>query len=145
LEVGLPKQAVFKDLVYDEYDNPVSTGWIGSEPAYIVDDEGFKRHIPADEVDRQVWQHMQQQIEGQEDVISEKAAEMMGEADIFTKAAIEQQLKNLDAQFDQLAEIGIPEESRMYLGMMGFRIIISIHGEVLDIVQPGIVDDSGEP
>jgi len=141
----LPKQAVFKDLVYDEYDNPVSTGWIGSEPAYIVDDEGFKRHIPADEVDRQVWQHMQQQIEGQEDVISEKAAEMMGEADIFTKAAIEQQLKNLDAQFDQLAEIGIPEESRMYLGMMGFRIIISIHGEVLDIVQPGIVDDSGEP
>ena len=145
MEVGLPKQAVFKDLVYDEYDNPVSTGWIGSEPAYIVDDEGFKRHIPADEVDRQVWQHMQQQIEGQEDVISEKAAEMMGEADIFTKAAIEQQLKNLDAQFDQLAEIGIPEESRMYLGMMGFRIIISIHGEVLDIVQPGIVDDSGEP
>ncbi len=141
----MPKQAVFKDLVYDEYDNPVSTGWIGSEPAYIVDDEGFKRHIPADEVDRQVWQHMQQQIEGQEDVISEKAAEMMGEADIFTKAAIEQQLKNLDAQFDQLAEIGIPEESRMYLGMMGFRIIISIHGEVLDIVQPGIVDDSGEP
>ena len=141
----MPKQAVFKDLVYDEYDNPVSTGWIGSEPAYIVEDEGFKRQIPADEVDRQDWQHMQQQIEGQEDVISEKAAEMMGEADIFTKAAIEQQLKNLDAQFDQLAEIGIPEESRMYLGMMGFRIIISIHGEVLDIVQPGIVDDSGEP
>jgi hypothetical protein len=38
----------------------------------------------------------------------------------------------------------MPEESRAYLGMMGFRIIISIHGEVLEVVQPGMVDDSGE-
>jgi hypothetical protein len=77
-------------------------------------------------------------------MISEKAAEMMGEGDIFTKAAIENQLKNLDSQFDQLEEVGIPEESRAYLGMMGFRIIISLHGEVLEVVQPGMVDDSGD-
>ncbi len=87
---------------------------------------------------------MQEQIEGYEDMISEKAAEMMGQEDIFTKAAIENQLKNLDKQFDQLAEQGIPEETRMYLGMMGFRIIVSIHGDVIDIIQPGIVDDSGD-
>jgi len=62
----------------------------------------------------------------------------------FSKAAIENQFKNLDAQFDQLAQVGLPEESRLYLGMMGFRIVISIHGEVLDVVQPGMVDDSGE-
>jgi hypothetical protein len=84
------------------------------------------------------------QIEGNEGMISEKAAEMMGEGDIFTKAAIENQLKNLDSQFDQLEEVGIPEESRAYLGMMGFRIIISLHGEVLEVVQPGMVDDSGD-
>lgn len=140
----MPKQAVFEGLVYDEYDNPVDTGWIGSEPCYIVDDAGFKRHIPAEEVDRQVWQHMQEQIEGHEDLISAQAAEMMGEVDIFTLAAIENQLKNLDSQFDQLAQTGIPEESRLYLGMIGFRIIISIHGEVLEVTQPGIVDDSGD-
>jgi hypothetical protein len=144
LEERLPKQAVFEGLVYDEYDNPVDTGWIGSEPCYIVDDAGFKRHIPAEEVDRQVWQHMQEQIEGHEDLISAQAAEMMGEVDIFTLAAIENQLKNLDSQFDQLAQTGIPEESRLYLGMIGFRIIISIHGEVLEVTQPGIVDDSGD-
>ncbi len=138
------KKAIFEGLVYDEYDRPVSTGLIGSDPCYIVDDDGFMRHIPSEEIDRQVWQRMQEQIEGYEDMISEKAAEMMGQEDIFTKAAIENQLKNLDKQFDQLAEQGIPEETRMYLGMMGFRIIVSIHGDVIDIIQPGIVDDSGD-
>lgn len=140
----MPKKAVFEGLVFDEYDHPVLTGWIGDEPVYIVDDAGFKRHIPANEVDRQVWQQMQAQVEGNESLISEQAAKMMGEEDIFTKAAIENQLKNLDSQFDQLAMVGIPEESRLYLGMIGFRIVISIHGDVLEISQPGIVDDSGE-
>ena len=138
------KKAVFEGLVYDEWDQPVQTGWVGDDPCYIVDDNGFKRHIPAEDVDRQVWQSMQEQIEGNEGMISEKAAEMLGEADIFTKAAIENQLKNLDSQFDQLAQQGIPEESRAYLGMMGFRIVISLHGEVLEVNQPGMVDDSGE-
>jgi hypothetical protein len=144
LEDPLAKKAVFEGLVYDEFDKPVQAGWIGADPVYIVDDNGFKRHIPAEDVDRQVWEFMQGQIEGNEGLISEKAAEMMGEVDIFTKAAIENQLKHMDSQFDQLEQIGIPEESRLYLGMIGFRITISIHGDVLDINQPGIVDDSGE-
>jgi hypothetical protein len=140
----LPKKAVFEGLVYDEFDQPVQTGWIGSDACYIVDDSGFLRHIPAEDVDRQVWQYMQEQIEGHEDLISGQAAEMLGQGDIFTKAIIQNQLENLDSQFDQFAQMGIPEESRLYLGMMGFRIIISIHGEVLEVIQPGIVDDSGE-
>jgi len=140
----LTAKAVFEGLVYDEFENPVETSWIGSEPCYIVDDEGFKRHIPAEDVDRQVWQYMQSQIQGNEDLISEKTAEMLGQDDIFTRAAIQNQLKNLDEQFDQLKEVGIPEESRLYMGMIGFRIIISIHGEVLKVIQPGIVDDSGD-
>jgi len=28
--------------------------------------------------------------------------------------------------------------------MMGFRVVIDIHGEVLEINQPGIADESGE-
>jgi hypothetical protein len=39
---------------------------------------------------------------------------------------------------------GIPEEVRAYLGMMGFRIRINLHGEVLEIDQPGIETDEGE-
>ena len=140
----MPKKAIFEGLVYDEYGNPVETGWIGSEPCYIVDDEGFKRHIPAEDVDRQVWKIMQEQIEGNEDLLSEQAAEMLGQDDPFTMAAIQNQLKNMDLQFEQLTQIGIPEESRMYMGMIGFRVIISIHGEVLEIKQPGIIDDPDE-
>lgn len=139
------KKAVFEGLVYDEYGKPVETGWIGSEPCYIVDDDGFRRHILAEEVDRQVWQHFQEQISGHEDLLSEKAAEMLGQDDIFTMAAIQNQFKNMDAQYEKLAEVGIPEESRVYLGMIGFKIIISIHGEVLEVVQPGMIDDPGEP
>ena len=140
----MPKKPIFEGLVYDEYGSPVETGWVGIEPCYVVDDDGFKRHIPAEEVDRQVWKYMQEQIEGNEDLLSEQAAEMLGQDDIFTMAAIQNQLKNMDAQYDQLAQVGIPEESRMYMGMIGFRITISIHGDVLGIEQPGIVDDSGE-
>lgn len=140
----MPTKAVFEGLVYDENDQPVETGWIGSEPCYIVNDAGFMRHISAEYVDRQVWEHMQAQIEGKEDFLSEQAAEMIGADDPFSRAAIENQLKNMDAQFSQLAQVGLPEESRLYLGMMGFRIVISIHGDVLEVVQPGMVDDSGE-
>lgn len=140
----MPKKAVFEGLIYDEYGNPVETGWIGSEPCYIVDDDGFRRHIPAEDVDRQVWGYFQKQIEGHEDLISEKAAEMLGQEDIFTMAAIQSQFNDLDSQYEKLAEIGIPEESRVYLGMIGFRIIISIHGDVLDVIQPGIVDENGD-
>ena len=137
-------KAVFEGLVFDENDQPVQSGWIGSEPCYIVDDAGFMRHIPAEQVDRQVWQVMQSMIEGNEDLLTEKTAEMVGASDIFSKAAIENQFKNMDAHFEQLAQVGLPEESRLYLGMMGFRIVISIHGEVLEVAQPGMVDDSDE-
>jgi hypothetical protein len=30
---------------------------------------------------------------------------------------------------------------RAYLGMMGFRIIINVHGEVLKVEQPGAITD----
>jgi hypothetical protein len=43
-----------------------------------------------------------------------------------------------------LFEVGIPEESRAYLGMIGFRITINVHGDVVNIEQPGVIDSEGE-
>jgi hypothetical protein len=40
-----------------------------------------------------------------------------------------------------LYQIGIPDEARAYMGMMGFKIRINIHGDVLEINQPGIASD----
>lgn len=140
----MSKKAVFIGLIFDENDNPVEVAYVGDEPCYVVDDAGFHRHIPSEFVDRQILNAMQELIDGHEDLISEQAAKMMGQDDIFSIALIEAQLKQIDQQFDQLFTVGIPEETRAYMGMMGFRIVIDVHGEVIEIEQPGIVDTEDE-
>lgn len=69
---------------------------------------------------------------------------MLGQEDIFSKAIIEKQFRNIDQQFEQLLKTGIPEEGRAYMGMMGFRIVINFHGDVVRIDQPGIISDEDE-
>jgi len=83
-------------------------------------------------------------IEGNEDMLSEQAAKMLGQDDIFTVAMIQNQLKNKEKQLETLMETDIPEDSRAYLGMMGFRVTINVHGDVIGIKQPGVIDESGE-
>ena len=140
----MASQAIFSGLVFDENDQPVEVAYIGDEPMYVVDDEGFRRHIPSQHVDLQVLDAMRQMIEGHEGIISEQAAKMLGQDDIFSKALIESQLKQIDQQYESLLNSGIPEEGRAYMGMMGFRIKIDVHGDVIEIVQPGMVDPEDE-
>jgi hypothetical protein len=128
----------------DELDRPVDISYVGDEPCYVVDDDGFLRHIPSEQVDRQVLDAMREMIEGHEDIISDQTAKMLGQDDIFSKALIENQLKQIDQQFDNLFETGIPEEGRAYMGMMGFKIQINVHGEVIDINQPGVTGPDQE-
>lgn len=136
----MTSQAVFAGLITDEYDQAVEVVNIGDEPCYVVNDAGFRRHIPSEQVDRQVFESMVEMIAGHEEFISEQAAKMLGQDDIFSMALIASQLKNIDQQFDNLLQRGIPEEARAYMGMMGFRIRINVHGEVLEIEQPGAID-----
>jgi len=137
----MTKKPVFAGLVFDENDNPAETAYVGDEPCYVVDDAGFRRHIPAEHVDMQVLKAMQEMIQGNEDLLSEQAAKMLGQDDIFSRAVFLEQLKNIDKQFDQMIEQGLPEENRTYMGMTGFKIIINHHGEVVDFIQPGMVAD----
>ena len=130
---------LFIGLVFDENDLPVDFAVVGQEPCYVVDDAGFKRHIPSAQVDRQVLEIMKESIEGHEDIISEQAVKMLGQEDIFTRAVYLEQLKNIDQQFDELIETGIPEDGLAYLGMTGFKVVIDHHGDVLDLEQPGII------
>jgi hypothetical protein len=134
---------VFAGLVIDENDRPAGVTTIGDEAFYVVDDAGFHRHIPSEDVDRQVLEKMREQVDGNEDAITEQTAKMVGEMDIFSRAMILNQLKNLDKQFDLILQTGIPEEGRAYLGMMGFRVVINIHGEVVRIDQPSGAPDEG--
>jgi len=138
------KVALFPGLVVDEFDNPVEVAYVGDEPCYVVNDAGFRRHIPSEQVDRQVLEAMSEMIKGSEDQISEQAAKMLGQDDIFSMAMISSMLKNVDKQLDALMQTGIPEEARVYLGMMGFKVRINVHGEVLELEQPGMIEPDGE-
>jgi hypothetical protein len=140
----MPRQPLFAGLVVDEVDHPVETAFVGGEPCYVVDDGGFHRHIPSEQVDRQVLEAMRKQISGNEDMLSEQAAKLLGTEDIFSKALLENQLKNLDKQFDALLEMGIPEESRAFMGMSGFKVVINVHGEVVRLDQPATTDEGGD-
>jgi hypothetical protein len=140
----MTKQAIFAGLVVDENDRPVEVSYVGEDPCYVVDDDGFHRHIPSEQVDRQVMQAMGDMIKGSEEQISEQAAKMLGQDDIFSIALIANQLKHIDEHFDALIETGIPEETRAYLGMIGFKIHINVHGDVLEVEQPGTVDPDSE-
>ncbi len=133
----MSRQAIFSGLVIDENDNLVQVRDVGDEPCYVVDDAGFLRHIPSELVDRQVLEAMGESMQGHEDLISEQAAKMLGQEDIFSIAMIANQIKNIDKQLDSLIETGIPEDVRAYLGMMGFKVRINVHGDVLEVVQPG--------
>jgi hypothetical protein len=139
----MPKQPLFAGLVVDEADHLVDTTLVGGEPCYVVDDQGFRRHIPSEQVDRQVLAQMLDIMRGNEGLISEQTAKMLGQEDIFTKAMLKNQLKNLDKQFDQLMQAGIPEEGRAYLGMLGFKVVINHHGEVVRVEQPSAASDEG--
>ena len=140
----MPRQPLFAGLIVDEYERPVGTAYVGEEPCYVVDDAGFRRHIPSEQVDRQVLKIMGGQISGNEDALSQAAAKMLGTDDIFSKALLENQLKNIDQQFDALLETGIPEDGRAYMGMMGFKVVINVHGEVVRLDQPAAADDGGD-
>lgn len=140
----MARQPLFAGLVIDEFGNIAESALIGDEPCYVVDDVGFRRHIPAEQVDRQVLGQITESMKGSEEYLSEQTAKMLGQEDIFSKAMIEQQLKNIDKQLDQLMQVGIPEDMRAYLGMTGFRIIINVHGEVVRVEQPGAASDEGD-
>jgi len=137
----MPRQPLFAGLVFDEFDRPAEVAYVGDEPCYVIDDAGFRRHIPSEQVDRQVLDEMRTLLKGNEGLVSEQTAKMLGQDDIFTRAMLENQLKHIDEQFENLLQIGIPEEGRAYMGMMGFKVIINVHGELVRLEQPGTIAD----
>ena len=140
----MSSKALFEGLVVDEYDQSVEVKQVGDGWFYVIDDDGFLRHVESEAVDRQVLAELFSMIAGQEELISQGAMRMLGQEDIFTKAAIEASLKDVDNQVENLLLTGLPEDTRAWLGMMGFQVVIDIHGKVIEIAQPSASDDFGE-
>ena len=138
----MARQAMFDGLVYDEVDNLLTTAVIGGEAQYVFDDDGFRRHIDADAVDRQVVAFFLNQLQENKELAVEQALKMLGSDDLLTKAAVDASLRNIN--MDQIMAQGVPAQARDMLGMLGFRVVVNVHGEVVRLEQPSAPEDSSD-
>ncbi|HRO24845.1 MAG TPA: hypothetical protein PLR07_11195 [Promineifilum sp.] len=138
----MARQAIFDGLIFDEYENPVTMAVVGGEAQYVIDDDGFHRHVDAEYVDRQILAFFIEQLSRNKDLAVTQAMEMIGQDDLLTKAAIDASLRNLTA--DQIIDQGVPAQARDMLGMFGFRVVINVHGDVVGMDQPAAPEEGGD-
>ena len=138
----MTKQALFAGLVVDDDGKLAESAYVGDEPHYVVDDGGFKYHVLAGAVDRQVLGLLREQVLAHKDIVLEGAMKMIGRDDLFTKAMLDSSLDHMDEHFERLIEQGLPPGTLQWLGMMGFKVVINYHGELvrLEPTDFGIAD-----
>jgi hypothetical protein len=134
--------AFFEGLVITEDGSPVEVAYVGGEWFYVIDDQGFRRHIDARQVDEYVLAQFLDQIKEHEGEASAAMLRMMGQDDLFTKGMVDATLRNISV--DQMLEHRLPAEARELLGMMGFRVVIDVHGEVMRVDLPAAPDEGYE-
>ena len=127
-----PGRALFAGLISNEEDEPVEVTYLGNEAFYVIPDGNFKRHVEAVQVDDVVLAQLHEQIASQQDLVIQGVIEFLGKDDLFTKASIDLALKNFEQGFRQAD----PEQWRPMLGMLGFRVIVNVHGEVVRVESP---------
>ena len=81
---------------------------------------------------RQVINWLQDQVSANQDLVSTNIMSLLGKDDLFTKAMIDSSIHRMGEMMQQ----GLPDDARMMLGMMGFKIIVNVHGEVVDLQMP---------
>jgi len=138
------RHALFAGLVFNERDQPAEVVYLGETPFYVILDDDFRRHVEARAVDSQVMHWLRDRIMEHQDLVTEQAMRMIGRDDLFTKAMLDSSLRNIDRQIDQMSEVGLPEAARAWLGMMGFRVVVDVHGQVVSVNLPAEADDEDD-
>ncbi len=128
----MAQTAMFGGLVFDENGRPAEVDFVGNDACYVVYDEDFRRFIDAAQIDRQVLRFMRDQVQDNRQIAVSTMLDMMGKDDLFTKAAVESTIDHMEDAVGQT----IPEDARQWLGMLGFRVVIDFHGDVIDIQMP---------
>jgi hypothetical protein len=131
--------AYFEGLVQTEDGAAVDVATVGGESFYVIDDDGFRRHIAAQDVDRQVLGFFIETLRAHHDEASTAMLHMLGQEDVFTKGMVDSTLRTI--QVDQVLAQRLPEEGRQMLGMMGFRVVIDLHGDVVRVDMPTAPDE----
>lgn len=128
--------AFFEGLVVTEDGVPVEVSYIGTTAYYVIDDQGFRRHVEAREVDRPVLTQFMEQLQEHRQEAVMAMLMQLGQDDLFTKAALESTVRNL--RVDQILDQGLPPQARQMLAMLGFRIVVNLHGEVVRVDMPSM-------
>ncbi len=134
------RQALFAGLVFNQEGEPAEATVVGGEPFYVILDTGFRRHVEAEVIDRQVLEWLYEQIVSNRELVTQGVLAMLGQEDLFTKAMIDASIQDLDKQMEQLMAQGLPEGMRAWLGMLGFRLVVDVHGQVVSLDTPGVAD-----
>lgn len=135
------RKALFEGLVFNEEGQPVTVDQVGAQPFYVVPDADFRRYVETETIDRQVLEWLYEQILSNQEAVTEGMLSMLGQKDLFTKAMIDASIQDMDQQMKRLMQYGLPTGMQAWLGMLGFRIVVNVHGEVIEIDAPSIVDE----
>lgn len=126
------RTALFARLIYDDSGRPVEVAVVGGAPCYVIDDDGFRVHVASEPIDRQVIESLRSQFMEHREIATEAMLQMLGKDDLFTKAMIDASIENMDQVLDR----GLPDDARAWLGLLGFKVIIDRHGEVVRLDMP---------
>lgn len=131
-EQATDTRALFPSLVENEEGEPAEVVYIGGVAHYAIPDRGFRRHVEARLVDDAVLAYLQEQVDPVRDELVRALLGMLGNDDIFTMAAVDASLRNLG---DSMRRAN-PEQWAPWLRALGFRIIVDVHGNVVNLVYP---------
>ena len=126
------QQAIFSGLISNEDGDPVDVTYLGGEAFYVIPDRDFKRHVEAATVDDAVLEMLREKIIGIQDIVVEGVLHFLGKDDLFTKVSVDVALKNFEQGFRQAD----PEQWKPWLGLLGFRVIVNVHGDVVRLEYP---------
>jgi hypothetical protein len=125
-------QALFGGLISNEAGEPVEVAMVGGEAFYVIPDQGFRRHVEAAAVDDAVLAQIKEQIDGAQDLIIEGVLDFIGKDDLFTKASVDLALQNFEEGFRSAD----PEQWKPWLGALGLKVVVNVHGQVVQIDYP---------
>lgn len=137
------RYALFEGLIVTEEGVPVEVVYVGADACYAIPDPdaGFVWNVDAERVDRQVLGMLREEILRHRELVTEGMLRLLQQDDLFTKAMIDASIESMEDRFDELIRTGLPEEARAWLGWVGFRVVVNVHGEVVRLEYPGMFDE----
>jgi hypothetical protein len=90
--------------------------------------------VDAQDVDRVVLEQFLSQLGAHKEEAAVAMLRMIGREDLFTKAMVDSALSNID--IDQILAHQLPADVRQWLQMVGFRVVIDRHGDIVQVDMP---------